>query len=97
MVRRLALILAVAGLVIGGLIVKSMTDAGRAEAEMQQRLDDRYLEDVSVRTEMGGGRYPQPQEIVTIDGVDRDDCIVEGPDDDPELSCVGSPRPTPED
>ena len=34
MVRRLAVILAVAGLVVGGLIVKSMTDAGRAEAEV---------------------------------------------------------------
>ena len=94
MVRYLVLVLAVAGLLVGGLIVKSMTDAGRAESEMERRLDDRYLEEVSVRTDIVGGRNAEQVEIVTIDGVDRDDCVVEGPDEDPELSCVGSPRPT---
>ena len=97
LVRGLVLVLVVVGLLVGGVIVKSMTDAGRAAVPRwssgSMTCKSRRS---SVRTDFAGGARPEQVEIVTIDGVDRDDCVVQGPDEDPELSCAvarGPPAP----
>jgi hypothetical protein len=95
MVRYLVLIAAVVALAVGGLIVSSMRDAGHQEAELEQRLSDKYGQDIEVRKDVEGGKHPEQVTIVTIDGTDRDDCEVTGPESDPTLDCAEVPKPTP--
>ena len=49
MVRYLVLIAVVVALAIGGLIVTSVRDAGDKEAKLEQRLSDKYGQDIEVR------------------------------------------------
>ena len=93
----LVLMAAVMALVVGGLILNSMRDAGEKEGQLEQRLSDKYGRDVEVRKDVEGGRYPSQVTIVTIDGTDRDDCEVTGPASDPTLECAQAPKPTPAD
>jgi len=95
MVRYLVLFAAVVALAVGGLVFTSMKDAGEKEGQLEQRLSDKYGQDIEVRKDVEGGRYPEQVTIVTIDGTDRDDCVVTGPGSDPTLDCAHSPRPTP--
>ncbi len=97
MVRYLVLIAAVVALAVGGLIFTSMRDAGDKEGQLEQRLSDKYGQDVEVRKDVEGGRTPSQVTIVTIDGTDRDDCEVTGPESDPTLECAEAPKPTPAD
>ena len=95
MVRYLVLIAAVVALAVGGLIFSSMRDAGDKEGQLEQRLSDKYGQDIEVRKDVEGGRHPSQVTIVTIDGTDRDDCEVTGPESDPTLDCAEAPLPTP--
>ena len=95
MVRYLVLVAAVVALAVGGLIFTSMRDAGEKEGQLEQRLSDKYGQDIEVRKDVEGGRYPEQVTIVTIDGTDRDDCEVTGPESEPTLDCAQAPRPTP--
>jgi hypothetical protein len=94
-VRYLVLVAAVVALAVGGLIITSMRDAGQAEGQLEQRLSDKYGQDIEVRKDVEGGRHPEQVTIVTIDGTDREDCEVTGPESDPGLDCAGVPRPAP--
>ena len=95
MVRYLVLIAAVVALAVGGLIFTSMRDAGHKEAQLEQRLSDKYGQDIEVRKDVEGSNHPSQVTIVTIDGTDRDDCEVTGPESDPTLDCAEAPKPTP--
>jgi len=95
MVRYLVLFAAVVALAIGGLVFTSMKDAGEKEGQLEQRLSDKYGQDIEVRKDVEGGRHPSQVTIVTIDGTDRDDCEVTGPESDPSLACGEAPKPTP--
>ena len=95
MVRYLVLIAAVVALAVGGLIFSSMRDTGHKEAQLEQRLSDKYGQDIEVRKDVEGGTYPEQVTVVTIDGTDRDDCEVTGAESDPTLECAGAPLPTP--
>ena len=95
MVRYLVLIAVVVALAVGGLIVTSMKDAGDKEARLEERLSDKYGQDIEVRKDVEGGARPSQVTIVTIDGTDRDDCEVTGPESDPALDCAEAPKPTP--
>ena len=95
MVRYLVLIAAVVALVVGGMIFSSMRDAGKQEGQLEQRLSDKYGQDIEVRKDVEGGRHPSQVTIVTIDGTDRDDCEVTGPESDPTLDCGEAPKPVP--
>jgi hypothetical protein len=94
-VRYLVLMVAVMALVVGGLIFNSMRDAGDKEAQLEQRLSDKYGQDIEVRKDIEGGSHPSQVTIVTIDGTDRHDCEVTGPESAPTLDCAQAPRPTP--
>ena len=91
----LVLMAAVMALVVGGLILNSMRDARDKEARLEQRLSDKYGQDIEVRKDIEGGSHPSQVTIVTIDGTDRDDCEVAGPESEPILDCAQAPRPTP--
>ena len=95
MVRYLVLAAAVLALAVGALIFSAMRDAGDKEARLEQRLSDKYGQDVEVRTDVEGSTRPSQVTIVTLDGSDRDDCEVTGPESDPTLECAEAPRPTP--
>ena len=95
MVRFLVLTAAVVALAVGGLIFSSMRDAGEKEGQLEQRLSDKYGQDIEVRKDVEGGSPPSQVTIVTIDGTDRDDCEVTGPESDPTLDCGEAPKPVP--
>ena len=94
MVRYLLLVAAVVALAVGGLIFTSMREAGDKEAQLEQRLSEKYGQDVEVRKDVEGSNHPSHVTIVTIDGTDRDDCEVTGPESDPTLECAEAPKPT---
>ena len=56
MVRYLVLVAAVVALAVGGLIFTSMREAGDKEAQLEQRLSDKYGQDVEVRKDVEGSR-----------------------------------------
>ena len=58
MVRYLVLFAAVVALAVGGLIFTSMRDAGEKEGQLEQRLSDKYGQDIEVRKDVEGGRHP---------------------------------------
>ena len=58
-------------------------------------MSDKYGQDIEVRKDVEGGSHPSQVTIVTIDGTDRDDCEVTGPESDPTLECAEAPKPTP--
>ena len=95
LVRYLVLFAAVVALAVGGLIFTSMRDAGEKEGQLEKRLSDKYGQDIEVRKDVEGGSHPEQVTIVTIDGTDRDDCEVTGPESDPSLDCGEAPKPTP--
>ena len=97
MVRYLVLVAAVMAVAVGALIFTSMKEAGHKEAQLEQRLSDKYGQDIEVRQDVDGGRHASQVTIVTFDGTDRDDCLVTGPESDPTLECAGTPLPTPDE